>query len=165
MVKEIIEAIGALTAFLIIFVFALRNYMKSHEEIDGVKSLHGIQYLIKNTDIEYVMYKLSSTCMSKVIKEKKFEQIASNVGLLTFGGATYNLGGRGADADGNVGATYKVQVKQVEGNVVMEIAFVENRRPIPFVSASRYPDVALSQVHHRFFKEQFDVVVLSKNEK
>jgi len=98
--------------------------MNSREEIDGVKSLHGIRYLIKNTDIEYLMYKLSSTCMSQCVKGKTFEQISANTGLLTFDGVAYDIGKKGTGADMNVGATYKVQMTQADGDVVLELTFV-----------------------------------------
>ena len=64
-----------------------------------------------------------------------------------------------------VGATYRVQVYQSGEDVILILEFIENRRPNVGWPSNKKPDIVFSQAYHRFFKEQFDVVVLPKNEK
>ena len=64
-------------AFLILFlVYYIINHRKIREKIDGVETIDGIKYLVNNTDVNYIMYKLGSTIISKNIKETSFEKIS-----------------------------------------------------------------------------------------
>lgn len=81
---KIIVLAGIIFWFIMIIRYAI-THEKIHEEIDGVQSIDGITYLIKDTDVSYVMYKLNSTCISRIIKEKKFEVVGEMKGFLHLG--------------------------------------------------------------------------------
>lgn len=135
---------------------------KIHEEIDGVQSIDGITYLIKDTDVSYVMYKLNSTCISRIIKEKKFEVVGENEGILTFGGVNYSLNRRGSESDMNIGAAYRIKCIQCDKDVIMKVSF--EKRDFKWWSPSvEQPGSVLNQAYHRFFKEVFDVQVVDKS--
>lgn len=51
-----------------------------------METIDGIKYPVNNTDVQYIMYKLGSTIISRNIKETSFEKISDSEGLLTFGG-------------------------------------------------------------------------------
>lgn len=148
-------------AFLILFlVYYIINHRKIREKIDGVETIDGIKYLVNNTDVNYIMYKLGSTIISKNIKETSFEKISENEGILTFGGVAYNLNMRGSESDMNIGAAYRIKCTQQGNDVLMELSF--EKKDIKFWSLdSKPPGLILSQAYHRFFKEIFDVKVVS----
>lgn len=150
--------------FLIFWGIAIIRYIiqyrKIHEEVDGVETIDGITYLIKDTDVNYVMYKLNSTCISRIIKEKKFEVVSENEGILTFGGVNYDLGLRGSERDMNIGAAYRIKCVQHDQDVIMKVSFV--KRDFKWWSPSTAdPGSVLNQAYHRFFKEIFDVQVVN----
>jgi len=147
---------GIISIVMIRLILATK---KAYKDVDGVRTLEGIQYLIKDTDIEYMMYKLSSTCFSEIITGKTFERTGENEGLLTFGGVRYDIGRRG---DSDFGATFHVKMFQKEDGVVLKLHFVENRRAFWKSMTYKIPEFVLQQAYHRFFKEQFDVKVLVK---
>lgn len=142
-----------------LFIYRITNYKKIHEKIDGVETIDGIKYLINNTDINYVMYKLGSTIISKNVKETSFEKISDNEGILTFGGVAYDINTSGSERDLNIGAAYRIKCTQQGADVYMEISF--EKRDIKFFSPSfKPPGLVLNQAYHRFFKEVFDVKVV-----
>lgn len=147
-------------AFLIfVFVSYFISRQKSREKIDGVETIDGIRYLVSNTDVNYVMYKLASTTNSKIIKETSFVKINDHEGILKFGGIAYDLGMVGSENDMNIGAAYRVGCTQYNGDVMMEISF--EQRDFTLGSPSlKQPGLALNQAYHRFFKEIFDVKVI-----
>lgn len=145
--------------WVVIFIHYICQDKKIHEKIDGVESIDGITYLIKDTDIDYVMYKLSSTCISCIIKEKEFEAVHEDEGILTFGGVDYSLNLRGSGRDMNIGAAYRIKCKQHGSDVIMKISF-EKVGSIWWPSSTKQPGLALNQAYHRFFKEVFDVQVV-----
>lgn len=143
----------------ILFIHFIIQYRKIHEEVDGVESIDGITYLIKNTDVSYVMYKLNSTCISRIIEDKKFEVISENEGILTFGGVKIDLCLRGSERDMNIGAAYRINCEQRDQDVIMKVSF--EKRDFRWWSPSTAdPGFVLNQVYHRFFKEIFDVQVV-----
>ncbi len=147
-------------AFLVfVFVFQFTSRKKSREKIDGVETIDGIRYLVSNTDVNYVMYKLGSTINSKIIKETSFIKINDHEGILKFGGIAYHMGMNGSEGDMNIGAAYRIRCIQHEGDVVMEISF--EHRDFTLGSPSlKPPGLELNQAYHRFFKEIFDVKVI-----
>ena len=158
--EKIILLLGILFGFIMAIHYAITNE-KIHEEIDGVQSIDGITYLIKDTDVSYVMYKLNSTCISRIIKEKKFEVVKENEGILTFGGVNYSLNLRGSENDMNIGAAYRIQCTQHDKDVIMKVSF--EKRDFKWWSPSlEQPGLVLNQAYHRFFKEVFDVQVLEQ---
>lgn len=149
---------GIIMVFL--FIFKAANYKKINKKIDGVETIDGIKYLVNNSDVNYIMYKLGSTIISKNIKETSFEKISGHEGILTFGGAAYHLNMRGSERDMNIGAAYRIKCTQQGGDVLMEISF--EKRCIKFWSPSgKQPGLVLNQAYHRFFKEIFNVKVVS----
>lgn len=161
------DKIIILTGMVFWVVMTIRyviTYEKVHEKIDGVQSIDGITYLIKDTDISYVMYKLNSTCISRIIKEKKFEVVGENEGILTFGGINYSLNLKGSDSDMNIGAAYRIKCIQCDKDVIMKVSF--EKRDFKWWSPSlKPPGFELNQAYHRFFKEVFDVQVVDKQER
>ena len=157
------EEIGMLLIFAIIFGICIFRHVsqskKIHEKVDGVESIDGITYLIKNTSVNYVMYKLNSTCISRNIKEKKFEAVNDNEGILTFGGVKYSLNLRGSESDMNIGAAYRIKCIQCDNDVIMKVCF-EKRDFKWFSPGTEQPGYVLNQAYHRFFKELFDVQVV-----
>lgn len=149
--------------FYICWVLLLIRYVvqdkKIYERVDGVESIDGITYLIKDTDVSYIMYKLNSTCVSKNIKEKEFEVLNENEGIITFGGVNYSLNLRGSENDMNIGAAYRIRCLQWGNDVYMKVTF-EKRDWKWWSPDTGQPDFALNQAYHRFFKEIFDVQVV-----
>ncbi len=148
----------AITSILLIFSFISQD-KRIHEKVDGVESIDGIKYLIKDTDVNYVMYKLNSTCISRNIKEKKFDAVNDSEGILTFGGINYNLNLRGSESDMNIGAAYRIKCIQCDNDVIMKISF-EKREHKWFSPSTEQPGFVLNQAYHRFFKEIFNVQVV-----
>lgn len=137
------------------------QHKKIYEKVDGVESINGITYLIRDTDISYVMYKLNSTCISRIIKDKKFEILGENEGILTFGGVNYSLNLRGSEQDMNIGAAYRITCTQRGQDVLMRVSF--EKRDFKWWSPSKEPPgFVLNQAYHRFFKEIFDVQVVDR---
>lgn len=158
--RETIIGLLFVIFWTIAFICYIRQYRKVHEEVDGVQSIDGITYLIKNTDISYVMYKLNSTCISRIIKDKEFEVVGENEGILTFGGVNYDLCLRGSERDMNIGAAYRIRCVQQDQDVIMKVSF--EKRDFKWWSPSTGdPGFVLNQAYHRFFKEIFDVQVIS----
>lgn len=157
------QEVGTLLVFAItsiLFIFRFINQDKRiHKKVDGVESIDGIKYLIKDTDVNYVMYKLNSTCISRNIKEKKFDVVNDSEGILTFGGVNYNLNLRGSESDMNIGAAYRIKCIQCDNDVIMKISF-EKREHKWFSPSTEQPGFVLNQAYHRFFKEIFDVQVV-----
>lgn len=157
-----------MAALILHFTYLIINFEKIREKIDGVETIDGIKYLVKNTDVQYIMYKLGSTIISKNIKETSFEKISDNEGILTFGGVAYDLNLRGSESDMNIGAAYRIKCIQQGSDVIMEILF--EKQDIKFwmqtgwMPSSWSPDgkpgLVLNQAYHRFFKEVFDVKVV-----
>ena len=145
---------------IVLFIYRFISHQKSREKIDGVKTIDGIRYLVSNTDVNYVMYKLGSTINSKMIKETSFEKINDHEGILKFGGVTSFIGyGAGSEKDMNVGAAYRVRCTQCNADVIMDISF--EQRDFKWWSPSlKQPGLELNQAYHRFFKEIFDVKVI-----
>lgn len=142
------------------FIRYFIQYRKIREEVDGVESIDGITYLIKNTDVNYVMYKLNSTCISRIIKDKEFKVISENEGVLKFGGINYDLCMRGSESDMNIGAAYRIKCEQRDNDVIMKVSF--EKRDFKWWSPSTAaPGLVLNQAYHRFFKEIFDVQVIN----
>lgn len=152
MVWNIVIVVG----LIVFWTHYIINHIKIREKIDGVETIDGIKYLVNNTDVQYIMYKLGSTIISKNIKETSFEKISDSEGILTFGGVAYNLN---VKSDMNIGATYRIKCTQQGGDVLMEISF-EKRAGKLWVSDSQQPGLILSQAYYRFFKEVFDVKVV-----
>lgn len=150
--------------FFLIFwgIFSVHHiiqHKKINEKIDGVESIDGITYLIKGTDVSYVIYKLNSTCISRIIKEKDFEVVSENEGILTFGGVSYSLNKSGSESDMNIGAAYRIKCTQRNSDVIMKVSF--EKREFKWWSPSlKQPSYVLNQAYHRFFKEVFDVQVI-----
>lgn len=159
--RDKIIVLSGITFWIIMMIRYVIIHVKIHEEIDGVQSIDGITYLIKDTDISYVMYKLNSTCISRIIKEKTFEIIKENEGILTFGGINYSLNLKGSENDMNIGAAYRIKCTQCDKDVIMKVSFV--KRDFKWWSPSvEQPGLVLNQAYHRFFKEVFDVQVVDK---
>ncbi len=159
--REKIIILAGMIFWLIVIIRYVITYEKVHEEIDGVQSIDGITYLIKDTDLSYVMYKLSSTCISRIIKEKEFEVVGENEGILTFGGVNYFTHLRGSERDMNIGAAYRIKCIQWGKDVIMKVSF--EKRDFKWWSPSlEPPGLELNQAYHRFFKEVFDVQVVGK---
>lgn len=132
---------------------------ESTKELTGVETIDGITYLIKDTDVSYVMYKLNSTCISKVIKDKEFKTVGEGEGILKFGGINYSLNLRGSENDMNIGAAYRIKCEQSGNDVIMKVSF--EKRDFKWWSPSvKQPGLVLNQAYHRFFKEVFDVQVI-----
>lgn len=148
---SIVIAVG-LIAFWTHYII---NLGKIREKIDGVETIDGIKYLVNNTDVQYIMYKLGSTTISRNIKETSFEKISDNEGILTFGGVAYSH----MKSDMNIGAAYRIKCTQQGRDVLMELSF-EKRAGKLWVPDSQQPGLILSQAYHRFFKEVFDVKVV-----
>lgn len=72
-------------------------------------TIDGIRYLVGNTDISYVMYKLGSTIQSRYIKTTSFIKISDSEGILTFGGIAYKLGYMNETGDYNINASYRIK--------------------------------------------------------
>lgn len=154
-------ALLGLIFWAVFLVNYIRTRIKINEKIDEVESIDGITYLIKNTDVNYVMYKLNSTCISRIIKDKEFTVISEREGILTFGGVNYSLNLRGGERDMNIGAAYRIKCAQRGQDVIMKISF-EKRDWKWFSPSTEPPGLVLNQAYHRFFKEVFDVQVLSR---
>lgn len=152
MVWNIVIAVG-LIAFWTHYII---NHGKIREKIDGVETIDGIKYLVNNTGVQYIMYKLGSTIISRNIKETSFEKISDNEGILTFGGVAYNLN---VKSDMNIGAAYRIKCTQQGRDVLMELSF-EKRAAKLLTPDNQQPGLVLSQAYHRFFKEVFDVKVV-----
>lgn len=141
-------------------VYEWNSYRKRTEKTDGVETINGIRYLVRDTDVKYVMNKLGSTMLSKIIKETSFDRINDHEGILTFGGIAYNIGTRGSEKDMNIGAAYRIKCTQYHADVIMEVTF--EKRDYRWWSPSlKEPGFVLNQAYHRFFKEVFDVKVIS----
>lgn len=156
------EQILGLCGFIFWLVLLIRYVIqdkKIYEKVDGVESIDGITYLIKDTDVSYVMYKLNSTCISKIIKDKSFEVVNENEGILTFGGVEYSLNLSGSERDMNIGAAYRIRCVQWGNDVFMKVSF-EKRDWKWWSPSTEPPGFALNQAYHRFFKEVFDVQVV-----
>ncbi|MBD5542051.1 MAG: hypothetical protein HDR00_12865 [Lachnospiraceae bacterium] len=156
--------IVVIAVMILYFTYLIINRKKIREKIDGVETIDGIKYLINNTDVQYIMYKLGSTIISKNIKETSFEKISDSEGILTFGGVAYNLNMTGSESDMNIGAAYRIKCKQQGSDVLMEIFFekedIKFWLPSSWLPDSR-PGLELNQAYHRFFKEVFDVKVVT----
>lgn len=98
-----------LAGMILFVIYYIINHKKIREKIDGVETIDGIKYLVNNTDVQYIMYKLGSTIISKNIMETSFE---------------------------------KKDIK----------LWSPDAKP---------PGLVLNQAYHRFFKEIFDVKVVS----
>lgn len=160
--RDIVIVLAGIIFWVIMIIRWVVTHEKIHEEIDGVQSIDGITYLIKDTDISYVMYKLNSTCISRIIKEKKFEVVGENEGILTFGGVNYSLNLRGSESDMNIGAAYRIKCIQCDKDVILKVSF--EKRDFKWWSPSvEQPGLVLNQAYHRFFKEVFDVQVVDKS--
>lgn len=160
--RDTVIVLAGIIFWVIMIIRWVVTHEKIHEEIDGVQSIDGITYLIKDTDISYVMYKLNSTCISRIIKEKKFEVVGENEGILTFGGVNYSLNLRGSESDMNIGAAYRIKCIQCDKDVIMKVSF--EKRDFKWWSPSvEQPGLVLNQAYHRFFKEVFDVQVVDKS--
>lgn len=142
-----------------VFVYKRISYRKATEKIDGVETINGIRYLVRDTDVKYVMSKLGSTMLSKIIKETSFEKINDHEGILTFGGVAYDIGTRGSERDMNIGAAYRIKCTQYYSNVIMDVSF-EKRDFRWWSPRLNEPGFILNQAYHRFFKEIFDVKVI-----
>lgn len=154
--EKIISLLGVAGIMAVYAFIYYRRYQNAHEKVDGVESIDGIRYLVKDVDVSYVMYKLKSTCISKYIKEKSFEEISENEGILTFGGVNYSLNLHGSESDMNIGAAYRIKCRQEDQNVVMDISF-EKRDLKWFSPSTKQPGLELNQAYHRFFKEILNV--------
>lgn len=160
--RDIVIVLAGIIFWVIMIIRWVVTDEKIHEEIDGVQSIDGITYLIKDTDVSYVMYKLNSTCFSRIIKEKKFEVVGENEGILTFGGVNYSLNRRGSESDMNIGAACRIKCIQCDKDVIMKVSF--EKRDFKWWSPSvEQPGSVLNQAYHRFFKEVFDVQVVDKS--
>lgn len=153
--------IAGIVVIICYIVYYINNHKKICEKIDGVETIDGIKYLINNTDVQYIMYKLGSTIISKNIKETSFERISDNEGILTFGGIAYNINMRGSESDLNIGAAYRIKCIQQGADVYMEVTFEKSdtklvKRGLSFGP----PGLVRNQAYHRFFKEKFDVKVV-----
>ena len=145
--------------WLIIFIRGMTQYRRIHTDTDGVESIDGITYLIKDTDVSYVMYKLNSTCISRIIEDKKFEVVNEKEGILTFGGINEGFWLKGSERDMNIGAAYRIKCEQRDQDVIMKVSF-EKREFRWFSPSTADPGFMLNQAYHRFFKEILDVQVL-----
>ena len=120
------EQIIALCFFIFWVALLIQHVIqdkKIYEKVDGVESIDGITYLIKDTDVSYIMYKLNSTIISQNIKEKEFEVVNENEGILTFGGVNYSLNLTGSERDMNIGAAYRIRCVQWANDVYMKVSF------------------------------------------
>lgn len=137
--QTIFRVLIALAA-VAIFVVNYKTRKHAREKVDDVENIDGITYLVKDVDVPYVMYKLQSTCMSKYIKSKDCKLLSENECLLRFGGVNYNIGLKGADADMNIGATYRLRCEQKDSDVLMRVSF-EKRDVKVFSPSARQPGV------------------------
>lgn len=148
--------------FIVLFGTTLYNYAKQgqrvYAKIDGVDSIDGITYLIENKNVKQVMDKLSSECISNVIKYTLFNPINENEGDLTFGGIAYDLINRGGDMD--MGATYRIKCTEKTGCVIMKVSYVGKEISWQYLWTKRPPTYVMNQAYHRFFKEQFNVKII-----
>lgn len=110
--EDYIWAVITVVGLILIFIHHIINGRKIREKIDGVETIDGIKYLVNDTDVNYIMYKLGSHIISKNIKETSFEKINDNEGILTFGGVAYNINMRGSENDMNIGAAYRIKCIQ-----------------------------------------------------
>lgn len=148
--------------FIVIFSIFIYSYIKTHrnihEKIDGVETIDGIKYLIRNADVSYVMDRLAATRISKVIKDKTFERLNETEGRIKFGGVNYSLNLSGSESDFDIGATYQIKCEQVGNDVIMTVFWLG--RDMKWYSPSiEQPGLVLNQVYHRWFKELLDVEV------
>lgn len=143
-------------------ICSIIRFIKNNEMMDGVENIDGITYLIKDTDVSYVMYKLSSTCISKNIKSKEFEVVGEREGILIFGGVNYTLNSKDIGNSRNLGAgyAYRIKLEQRDKDIIMRVSFEENRNTNWFSGNRGRPDDIINQAYHRFFKEVFDVQVV-----
>lgn len=155
---EGIIAIVVIVGLIVTLYNHAKNSKIIYEKIDGVESIDGITYLISNTNVDYVMYKLSSYCISKVIKKTYFAKTSENEGSLKFGGVVYDLNNRGSDKDRDIGASYKIKCIQKDSDVIMNVSYEGREHRWWYLQEK--PDYLLNQAYHRFFKEQFDVKVI-----
>lgn len=161
------EQIIALCFFIFWVALLIQHVIRDkeiYEKVDGVESIDGITYLIKDTDVNYIMYKLNSTIISQNIKEKEFEVVNENEGILTFGGVNYSLNLKGSESDMNIGAAYRIRCVQWANDVYMKVSF-EKRDWKWWSPTTETPGFALNQAYHRFFKEVFDVQVVELGRK
>ena len=157
--RENLPVLFGILFWCMVIVQHVIRHKRIHEKVDGVETIDGITYLIKDTNVNYVMYKLSSTCISKIIKEKAFETVSEKEGILTFGGIGYSLNLRGSESDMNIGAAYRIKCEQSGNDVLMKISF--EKRDFKWWSPSaEQPGLVLNQAYHRFFKEVFNVQVV-----
>lgn len=73
--RENLFVLFVIIFWTVVMIQYVIQHKRIHEKIDGVETIDGITYLIKDTDVSYVMYKLNSTCISKVIKDKEFQTV------------------------------------------------------------------------------------------
>lgn len=136
-----------------------RDWNYIWKTVDGVSSLDGIIYLIKDTDVNYVMYKLSSVGSSNMIKWHFFTKENDNEGLLKFGGMAYGLRSYLGE-DMNMGLSYRVRCVQKDSDVIMKISYEGGR--IRWSAKTAF--TIANQAYHRFFKEQFNVQIIPETE-
>lgn len=137
--------------YLIIF---LKNFQKKIEKIDNVKTIDGIRYLVSNTDVSYVMYKLGSTIYSKIVEETSFEKINDYEGIFTFCALHYDMI-IGKETSKN---SYRIKCTQHNADVIMDISFEKSSSLLILEDSPTY--LIINQAYHRFFKEIFDVKVI-----
>lgn len=174
--RENLFALFVIIFWTVVMIQYVIQHKRIHEKIDGVETIDGITYLIKDTDVSYVMYKLNSTCISKVIKDKEFQTVGEGEGILKFGGINYSLNLRGSESDMNIGAAYRIKCEQSGNDVIMKVSFekrdfkwwspstkqpgFEMRDVKWWPQSAKRSGLALNQAYHRFFKEVFDVQVI-----
>lgn len=154
------NAVGLVFAiiWIILIIYEIIQNRKRYEKVDGVESIDGITYLIKDTDVSYIMYKLNSTCISKNIKDKEFETVNEKEGILTFGGINYSLSSRGYDM--NIGRAYRIKCEQQDHDVIMKISLEKGASAWWREPSRESTEFLMNQAYHRFFKEIFDVQVV-----
>lgn len=156
--KTLVELLVVIAIGAIFLCNYMKTYKNIQEKIDGVETIDGIKYLIRNADVSYVMDRLAATRISKVIKNKTFERLNETEGRIKFGGVNYSLNLRGSENDLDIGATYQIKCEQVGNDVIMTIFGVG--RDMKWYSPSvKQPGLVLNQVYHRWFKELLDVEV------
>ncbi len=149
-----------LLLFTIFTIVVIHRHRKASEKIDGVLTIDGIRYLVGNTDISYVMYKLGSTIQSRYIKTTSFIKISDSEGILTFGGIAYKLGYMNETGDYNINASYRIKCTQCNRDVILDVSFVKSDCSKLSPGKMIMPGPKMNQAYHRFFKEVFDVKVI-----
>lgn len=163
MIIQYVIGIFLFIIFVIVWIcWVSRLYGFVTERVDGVESIDGIRYLVSDTDVSYIMYKLGSTFQSTYVAKHELVKLSDNEGILTLYGPRlkgpgdmdrhYEDSGSGLLAAGS-GSAYRIKCTQCNQNVIMEISLYNQGLRI-------YKNWYMNRAYHCFFKEVFDVKVI-----